>query len=74
MKKGQIYEGYVKRVDFPNKGIVQIEEGQSVTVKNVLEGQTVSVMVQKVRKGKGEGRLIEVVKPSADELKTPQCT
>lgn len=73
MKKGQIYEGYVKRVDFPNKGIVQIEEGQSVTVKNVLEGQTVSVMVQKVRKGKGEGRLIEVVKPSADELKTPQC-
>ena len=73
MKKGQIYEGKVIRVDFPNKGIVQIEEGQSVTVKNVLEGQTVSVMVQKVRKGKGEGRLVEVLSPSADELKAPQC-
>ena len=23
MKKGQVYEGFVERVDFPNKGIVQ---------------------------------------------------
>ena len=26
MKKGQIYEGYVERVDFPNKGIVVVDE------------------------------------------------
>ena len=73
MKKGQIYEGIVTRVDFPNKGIVQIEEGKTVTVKNVWKGQKVSVAVQKVRKGKGEGRLVEVLQPAADELPQPQC-
>ena len=35
MKKGQIYEGIIERVDFPNKGIVFVpEEEQYVTVKN----------------------------------------
>lgn len=73
MKKGQIYEGIVTKVDFPNKGIVTIEEGQTVVVKNVLEGQKVSVAVQKVRKGKGEGRLVEVLAPAPGELKQPLC-
>ena len=26
MKKGQIYEGIIERVDFPNKGIVFVPE------------------------------------------------
>ena len=26
MKKGQIYEGIIERVDFPNKGIVFVAE------------------------------------------------
>ncbi len=73
MKKGQIYEGVVTLVDFPNKGIVTIEEGQTVTVKNVLKGQKVSVAVQKVRKGKGEGRLVEVLAPAPEELAQPLC-
>ena len=35
MKKGQIYEGIIERVDFPNKGIVFVpEEEQYVIVKN----------------------------------------
>ena len=33
MKKGEIYEGVIEKVDFPNKGIV-ITDGQKVTVKN----------------------------------------
>ena len=33
MKKGQIYEGVVTRVEFPNKGIVVCEEGKAI-VKN----------------------------------------
>ena len=32
MKKGQIYEGIVDRVDFPNKGIVNCE-GEVAVVK-----------------------------------------
>ena len=36
MKKGQIYEGIIERVDFPNKGIIYIpEEEKYVTVKMV---------------------------------------
>ena len=46
MKKGQIYEGKVIDVDFPNKGIVECEEGKAI-VKNVIPGQTVSFMVNK---------------------------
>ena len=32
MKKGEIYEGVIEKVDFPNKGIV-ITDGQKVTVR-----------------------------------------
>ena len=35
MKKGQIYEGIIERVDFPNKGMIYIpEEEKYVTVKS----------------------------------------
>ena len=38
MKKGQIYEGIIERVDFPNKGIVFVpEEEQYVIVKNEMQ-------------------------------------
>lgn len=60
MKKGQTYEGFVERVDFPNKGIVMCE-GETVIVKNVIPGQRVSFLVNKKRKGKAEGRLVEVL-------------
>ena len=60
MKKGEILEGRVERVEFPNKGIVICSGGECV-VKNALPGQKVTFMVQKVRKGKAEGRLLEVL-------------
>ena len=42
MKKGQIYEGIIERVDFPNKGMIYIpEEEKYVTVKNGIPGQKV---------------------------------
>lgn len=63
MKKGQVLTGVVERVDFPNKGIVQTEEGVCV-VKNSLPGQEISFCVQKARKGKAEGRLLEILKKS----------
>lgn len=63
MKKGQLIEGIVERVDFPNKGIVSCEEGSCV-VKHVLPGQKVQCRIQKVRKGKAEGRLVEVLERS----------
>ncbi len=70
MKKGQIIEGVVERVDFPNKGLVAAEEGICV-VKNALPGQRVRCSVSKARKGKAEGRLLEVVTPSPLEIESP---
>lgn len=66
MKKGEILEGRVERVEFPNKGIVICSGGECV-VKNALPGQKVTFMVQKVRKGKAEGRLLEVLEKSSLE-------
>ena len=68
MKKGQIAEGIVERVEFPNKGIAYTADGDRVIVKNTIPGQKVSFAVNKVRKGKAEGRLLQVVEPSALEM------
>ena len=60
MKKGEILEGIVTRVDYPGKGVVETPEGICI-VKNVLPGQRVSLRVSKKRRGKAEGILQEVV-------------
>ena len=73
MKKGQICEGIVERVAFPNKGIVHVEEGKTVVVKNVIPGQKISFSINKVRKGKGEGRLLEVLEKSPLEMEQAPC-
>jgi len=72
MKKGQIYEGYVERVDFPNKGIVVCEEGNAL-VKNVIPGQKISFRVSKKRKGKAEGILLDVLEKAPYELTEGIC-
>jgi len=73
MKKGQVLEGIVERLDFPNRGIVRTEEGICV-VKRVLPGQKVSLTVKKCRDGKGEGILKSVIKraPEEDDSPCPQ--
>lgn len=73
MKKGQVLEGVVERMDFPNKGIVPLEDGKRVVVKNALPGQRISFSINKIRKGKGEGRLLEVLEKSPLELEKAPC-
>ncbi len=70
MKKKEIVEGIVKRVEFPNKGIVETAEGK-VIVKGVLPDQKVSVQIQKVRKDRAEGRLVEVLEEPSDSIESP---
>lgn len=72
MKKGEIVEGIVEKVAFPNKGVISVDD-KKVIVKNVTPGQKLSVMVTKVRKGKGEGRVLEVLEKASFELDTPAC-
>ena len=55
LKKGDIVTGEVIRLDFPNKGIVETNEGDRLTVKNVLPGQEILCRVKKTRKNKEEG-------------------
>ena len=73
MKKGQVIEGVIQRVDFPNKGILITEDGKQVAVKNGIMGQKVSVGIQKIRKGKCEGRLLKVLEKSPLELDEAGC-
>lgn len=73
LKKGQIVEGIVERVEFPNKGIVVTEDGGRVVVKNAIAGQKVSAAINKARKGKCEGRLLSVLEKSPLELEEAGC-
>ena len=73
MKKGQIYEGVVEKVGFPNKGIVWIED-RKVVVKDVLEGQKIRFSISKCRKDKCEGRLLEILEMAEVETQKPFCS
>lgn len=75
MKKGQVYEGLIGKVEFPNKGIVSVEgEEKKVIVKNGIPGQKIRFAVNKMRKGKAEGRLLEVLQKSPLETRDPVCS
>ena len=79
MKKGEIREGIVEKVKFPNKGCVRLlpaeeqkeEKAEYAEVKNVIPGQRISVRITKVRRGKGEGRQLALLAPSPEEIKAP---
>lgn len=75
MKKREIYEGIIQKVEFPNKGLVSVEgEEKPVIVKNGMPGQKVRFCVNKIRKGKAEGRLLEVLEKSPLETREAVCS
>lgn len=73
LRKGDIYEGIIEKVDFPNKGRVVVD-GQKVTVKNAMPGQKVRFAINKKRGTRAEGKLLEVLEPSALETRKPLCS
>ncbi len=74
MKKGQVYEGTVGKIQFPNKAQVVVEgEEKEAIVKNAITGQKIRFSINKVRKGKCEGRLLEVLEKSPLEGKETVC-
>lgn len=72
MKKGQVLEGIVEELDFPNKGIVTVED-RKIVIKNALPGQKIKFAVNRVRSGKSEGRLLEVLEKSDMETVDEPC-
>ena len=71
MKKGQVLEGTVEKIIFPNKGVLYME-GKRCIVKNVLPGQKIRFSVNKLRSGNAEGRLLEVLEKSIIENTSEQ--
>lgn len=72
MKKGQIYSGVVKDMEFPNKGILEVED-RRVCVKGALKGQEIEFVISKKRSGTSQGRLKTVIKKSELEDREAAC-
>ena len=73
MKKGEIGEGIIDKVTFPNKGEILYNE-EKIIVKNGIPGQKVRFVVNKKRKDRLAGRILEVVEQSPLEVRTPVCS
>ncbi|MGN0400532.1 MAG: 23S rRNA (uracil(1939)-C(5))-methyltransferase RlmD [Blautia sp.] len=73
MKKGEIYQGRIEKIDFPNKGKVTVED-KTVIVKNGIPGQTVRFLINKKKGKRMEGRLLEVLEKSLLETREPVCS
>ena len=72
MKKGEVYEGVIEAVDFPNKGKVFLpDEDRYVIVKNGIAGQRIRFSVSKIRKGRAEGHILEVLEAAPSEIASP---
>lgn len=72
MKKGDIVEGVIETVEFPNKGIL-LAEKERLVIKNAIPGQKVRAVVTKRRKGKSEGMVLEVLERAPRELDGGYC-
>ena len=70
MKKHDIVEGVIDTYEFPNKGSFHMDD-RKVTVKGAIKGQKVSCRITKLKKGKADGRLLEVLETSELEDASP---
>lgn len=66
MKKGQIVEVVIMDMEFPAKGIGEID-GKKIYIKNALKGQKVTARIKKNRREYCEGKLIEVIEQAPFE-------
>ena len=81
MKKGQICEGVIEMVEFPNKSVIPFIETQAdgeerkikVSAKGGIPGQRVSFSIKKARKENCKGRILEVIEKSPLETEEPVC-
>ena len=73
LKRKDIAEGIIEKVDYPNRGRIYTEEGQKVTVKNTIPGQKVRFRVFKKHKDRVEGSLLELLDKSPLESREKVC-
>lgn len=73
LKRKDIAEGIIEKVDYPNRGRIYTEEGQKVTVKNTIPGQKIRFRVFKKHKDRVEGNLLELLEKSPLESREKVC-
>lgn len=73
MKRGDLAEGIIEHVEFPNKGIVRVD-GTEVVVKNGIPGQRVAFRINKKKAGRFEGQLTQVLEKSPLEVRDKGCS
>ncbi|MBP3217859.1 MAG: 23S rRNA (uracil(1939)-C(5))-methyltransferase RlmD [Lachnospiraceae bacterium] len=75
MKKGEIVEGVIESVRYPNKGLMQgrTENGEEALccVKNTVPGQRVRARAGKKKGGAVEAQLLEVLEKAPGEIEPP---
>ncbi len=71
MKKGDIVEALVTRLDFPDKGIARTDDGVSLKVKGVIPGQRVLCRIKRNGAGKKSATLVSVVQKGEIETEKP---
>lgn len=73
MKRGQIVEGTVEKIEFPNKGVIVLPDGEKVRTKNVIPGQVVQCRIKKNKAHNAEGMLLEIIETSPLESAEDGC-
>ena len=72
MKKGQIVEGIIEGMEFPNKGFFHQDE-KKIIVKGALPGQKIKAALKKTKGGRIEGRLLEILERSPLQNEETAC-
>lgn len=72
MKRGETVRGVITTVDFPNRGVMTVEN-KKVYVKGVIAGQMVDARITKNREDNAKAELVGVVEPSSIETMELQC-
>ena len=72
MKKSEIAIGKVAYSEFPDKGVIEREDG-TVIIKHAIPGQLVEYIITKKRNKRTEGRVLKVVEASELEDSAELC-
>lgn len=77
MKRKDVGEATIERLDYPNKGRFTVTEADGTvvkgTVKNTIPGQRVKFRVYKKHSGRVEANAIEILEHSPLETEVPSC-
>ena len=69
MKRRELIEGRISRIEYPGKGILEAGDVR-VVVKNALPGQKVRCRITKVHGDRAEAELLEILEEAGDSVES----